>query len=204
MEFLLFTLIYWHFLDSIKQLIHGARNSFGIDKAYILDFCCWKNFRHFWHLTKQYIDSLSIFLNLSHFLVWEKKIKAIPQKIYIKRLKIETLKWYNSFENYSGKTACIQLSFEMKKTIVSMYFFGIVWNDIGHCCCCQHLSIVCSFKIRWWKRGCATHTHTHCYIKFGLFCYKIFRSFSRRLYFCLWHVVPSFLLFIRSISILID
>lgn len=164
-EFLLFTLIYWHYPDSIKHIIQGVQNSFGIDKAFI-GFLLLEKVQTFLTPYKaiyrfaQHISQTFSFSRLSN-----------STKKTNKRLKIETLKWYIAVSAHSKtipqKTACIQMKFDMKKKRSSLcIFIGIVCSDIGHCCCCQHLSIVCSFKIRWWKRGChsATHTPTHTYI----------------------------------------
>lgn len=174
---------------------------------YILDSCLLKKVQTFLtpstkYLTKQYIDSL----NLSWFILWTNKSNST--KIHTQRLKIEAFECYTIHSKTIWKKHCLHtvvlrvFKMQIKNKIITT--LCVFWHRLERrwtCCRCsvfcrQHLPIICSFKIRWWKRG-LPHTI------FGLFSYKLFRSLTPLFYFC-HGAPPSFLLFGRSISILID
>lgn len=133
------TLLFW---DSIKHIIHGDRDSFGIDEEYI-GFLLLEKVQTVLtpstkYLTRQYIDSL----NHSHFVL--RTNKSNSTKVHTQRLKIEAFECYNSFENYLKKIHI----WSAQHTVVLRVFKKQIKNTIVTECIFWHR------LERRWTNGC--------------------------------------------------
>lgn len=166
--------------DSIKHIIHGDRDSFGIDEVYIGFLLSAKSSDSSDTLHKIAVTAIYRFTQplAFHFANKEKQFHKNTHSA----LKIEAITCYNSF----GKLLGVEAGEERKNNpIRTMYILASSGTTLDDGCCFFVVSIFRSFahlKFGRWKRGLLcrhTHTHTHCYTTFSLFSHKMFCSFAR-------------------------